>query len=821
MLLPWIVPIGSPSDRWTPQALAEAVAERPERAEFVPGEVLVKLREGFGLGPDYPLTSKGSIEGLGVLWLGVPAGRELEIVQRLQDDPRVEWAEPNYLRDVMRVPNDQLYQQFQWNLRKMQTDQAWDITTGSSEVMVAVLDTGVDSSHPDLAGKLVAGYDFLNDDPDPADDSGHGTHNAGVIGAASNNGTGVAGVSWGTRIMPIKVLNSSGVGPDAVIARGITYAVDQGAQIVNMSFGSSTSSQLLAQAVRYAHDKGALLVAAAGNTAKLDNAVIYPAAYEQVLAVAATDEEDKVGDFSQHHPYVGISAPGVRIVSTFWRGSGYGGYVSASGTSAAAPHVSGVAALIRSVNPDLTSGQIQRILQETADDLGASGKDPYYGTGRVNAYKAVLAAKPAAVPPTPATPARAPSTPAPVATPATVPKTVWYFAEGSTLAPFDLWLLLQNPNASGISAKVTYMKRDGSQQSQEVWLPPASRKSIFVNQLVPETEVSMKVESDSLLFAERALFFRTDGHASVGVAAPSTRWYMAEGSTRRDFDTRILLQNPSDTQANVNVSFLTSGGQKGEVLLAMPPNSWRSLNVNQVVPDAEVSTVVSSDQPILAERAMYFGQGGGHGGPGSSQLSRNWYLAEGRVGEGYDSWLLAMNPNQAVANLKVTYMGEEGSTTVGYYAVRPGSRLSIPMNDAVLPGRYGARVESDQPIVVERSTYFAGGRGGHNVVATPLLSQEWYLTEGATWHPFTEEIAVLNPSDHGANLVVTFMKVDGGVDSRHFVVNPTSRLTLKVNELLPDAELSAKVASDTPIAVERSMYFSGGLGGTSSFGVPR
>ena len=814
---------------WSLWGRATPMADPASKPSSVPGELLLKQRGGslelapsIALSLGYPISVKETVPGLGVLKLEVPVGREVESALQLQSDPLVEWAEPNQMAEALRIPDDPLYQQFQWNLRKILAEQAWDITTGSPDVIVAVLDTGIDASHPDLAGRLIPGYDFLNDSPNPDDDSGHGTHNAGIIGASSNNSIGIAGMAWNVRIMPIKVLNANGEGPDSVIARGIIYAADHGAQVINMSFGSPVSSQILAEAIRYAWGKGALLVAGAGNTAKTNNSMVYPAAVDPVLAVAATDENDEVADFSQHHPYVGISAPGVNIVSTYWRGSEYKtAYLSAKGTSAAAPLVSGVAALIKSVNPSLTNSQMKQILLDTADDLGAPGKDEYYGTGRLNAYKALLVARLTAATPTPQTPVATPASPSTTARPTSPPGSVWYFAEGSTASPFDLWLLLQNPNAAAVAARVTYMKPDGSQQIQNLSLAPNSRRSILVNEVIPNSDVSMKVESDALLLAERAMYFRTDGIDSIGVSAPSTRWYMAEGSTKAGFDSWILLQNPMGTPANVSVAFLTSQGQRKEISVAMPPTSRRSVYANQVIPDADISTIVSSDQPIIAERSMYFRQAGGHGGMASSQLSKSWYMAEGRVGDGFDTWLLAMNPNQTAANLKVTYMRENGTTATGFYAIQPGSRLSIFVNDVVGTGRVGAKVESDQSIVVERSTYFADGKGGHNVVGTPLLTQEWYLPEGSTQPPFTEEIAVLNPSDHLASLLVTFMNADGGTTTRYAVMNPTSRLTLKVNDMLPDAEISTRIISDTPIAVERSMYFANGLGGTSSLGIPR
>lgn len=839
LLLFGCAPIGESPTSPSPPAREIAMGDA-RHAEFVPGEVLVKPHGAcsesvLDVLPDYFVTLRGTVDGLGVLRLEVPVGQEMEAVRRLRESPQVEWAEPNYLRSAMAVPNDQLYRHFQWNLKKIHMEQAWDITTGSPQVVVAVLDTGVDASHPDLLGKLVDGHDFLNDSPTPADDSGHGTHKAGVIGASSNNGIGIAGVSWETRIMPIKVLNSSGIGPDSVIARGIVHAADSGARVINMSFGSSTTSQVLASAVRYAFEKGALLVAAAGNTAKLDNAKIYPAAFEQVMAVAATDESDEVPSFSQRHPYLDVSAPGVRIVSCFWRGAGYGSYVSSSGTSDAAPHVSGLAALIWSVRPELTNVQVRAMIEDTADDLGPPGRDEEYGAGRINAQRALLAAKPPAAPtatptatvvtstpvlPAPATPVPATPVPSPDATPAPLPRTVWYFAEGSTASPFHLWLLLQNPNTETAVARVTYIKGDGTRQGQEVLLPPSSRRSIFVNQVVPDAEVSMKVESDLLVLAERAMYFGHDGHVSSGVAAPSTTWFLAEGNTGGGFDTWILLQNPSEITANAKLTFIGSDGPLSEISVGVPPTSRRSIYVNQLVPSTEVSTVVSSDQPIVAERAMYFRQGGGHGSAGSSRLARDWYVAEGRVADGFDTWLLVVNPNQAVANLKVTFMGEEGSPSVGYYAVRPNSRLSLYLNQ-VGPGRVGARVESDQPVLVERSTYFADGRGGHNTIASPLVAREWYLPEGSTNPPFKQEVAVLNPGQQVAKLVVTFMKAEGGGETRAFAVQPATRLTLDVNQLLPNSEVSIKVSADVPIAVERSMYFREGMGGTSSLGVPQ
>jgi hypothetical protein len=205
----------------------------------------------------------------------------------------------------------------------------------------------------------------------------------------------------------------------------------------------------------------------------------------------------------------------------------------------------------------------------------------------------------------------------------------------------------------------------------------------------------------------------------------------------------------------------------------------------------------------------------------ANQAGRSWYLAEGEVGNGFDTWILVLNPGASTANLKVTYMREDGSTATGHYTVAPESRLSLFANSALAPGRFGAVVESDQPVVVERSTYFANGLGSHNVVGSPMLAQEWYVPEGSTNAPFTEVVSVLNPNDRESRLTVTFMKIDGDTEVRQFLLGPTSRLTLNINDLLPRAEASMKLSSELPVVVERTMYFANGRGGTSSLGIPR
>jgi type VII secretion-associated serine protease mycosin len=302
------------------------------------------------------------------------------------------------------IPNDTRYSTYQWNLPQIRAPYAWAVSTGSSDVIVAVLDSGVDLTHPDLEGQLVAGYDFVNTDTNPSDDRGHGTHVAGIVAAHTNNNQGMASVAWGSKIMPVKVLDSRGRGTHSQGADGIIWATGQGARIINLSLGGESSSATLQNAVNYAYDRGVLVVAAAGNKYEQGNPVMYPAAYPHVLAVAATGDQDEHADYSETGAYVDVAAPGGNpssswdsnpdhwILSTYWRGAGRGEYLQVSGTSQAAPHVAGLAALVWSVNPSMSNDQVEQVIEETAVDLGAPGRDDVFGYGRIDAYKALVRA---------------------------------------------------------------------------------------------------------------------------------------------------------------------------------------------------------------------------------------------------------------------------------------------------------------------------------------------------------------------------------------------------------------------------------------------
>jgi subtilisin family serine protease len=290
-------------------------------------------------------------------------------------------AEPNFLRNTTYVPADPQYEK-QWYLDQIDMSEAWDINKGSSDVTIAVLDSGVNGDHPDLEGRVLPGYDFANNDSDPSDDNGHGTHIAGMI-AANSDEIGMAGIDLNAKILPVKIMNEYGRGSVVDAVAGIYYAVDQGADVINMSYGTSQSSTIEEEALWEAYNQGIVLVAAAGNEASSQWS--YPASYVPVIGVAATGEDDDITDFSNYGHWIDITAPGEDIYSTKYTG----GYESGSGTSFSAPIITGLAGLLKAEHPQWTPYEIEWALESGADRRDGTEWNIYDGYGRANAYGAL------------------------------------------------------------------------------------------------------------------------------------------------------------------------------------------------------------------------------------------------------------------------------------------------------------------------------------------------------------------------------------------------------------------------------------------------
>jgi len=302
-----------------------------------------------------------------------------------------QFIEPNYIYSFREVPNDPEYSK-QWNLRSINVESAWDDTKGSGTT-VAVIDTGV-TRVPDLKNtKFVPGYDFVNNRPEAEDDSGHGTHVAGTIAQSTNNNYGVAGIAYEASLMPLKVLGNSGGGTVADIAEAIKFAADNGADVINMSLGGGGESQFLKAAIDYAYQKGVVLIAAAGNASQ--NAASYPARFPHVIGVSALDAAGGKAPYSNFGAGVDISAPGGTATAgilqeTIDPETGTGVFLALQGTSMAAPHVAGVAALVKAAGvqePD----EVRRVLQQSSRVIKDDGLN-YYGAGQLNAAEAVKVA---------------------------------------------------------------------------------------------------------------------------------------------------------------------------------------------------------------------------------------------------------------------------------------------------------------------------------------------------------------------------------------------------------------------------------------------
>ncbi|MEO6409706.1 MAG: S8 family serine peptidase [Burkholderiaceae bacterium] len=353
----------------------------------VPGRILVMPRAGLS---DAALTAilaqhgggQGRRVGASALRIvDLPAGQEAAAVDRLSRHPHIKFAEQDR-RIAPSFASDDPYFGSQWHLPVIGANIAWDAARGDG-VTIAILDTGVDSAHPDLAARMVGGWNVYSSNNDTADVYGHGTKVAGTAAAIMGNGTGVAGVAGNARIMPVRISAADGSATYSAMAQGITWAADHGARVANISYVAAASASVLS-AAGYMKNKGGLVVTAAGNAGT--DAGIAPTT--ALIAVSATDASDTRTSWSSFGSFVALSAPGAGIYTT----TSGGGYAAVSGTSFASPVTAGVVALVMSANGSLSAAQVESVLYSTAVDLGASGRDPYYGYGRVNAAGAVQAA---------------------------------------------------------------------------------------------------------------------------------------------------------------------------------------------------------------------------------------------------------------------------------------------------------------------------------------------------------------------------------------------------------------------------------------------
>ena len=321
-------------------------------------------------------------------------GSERSVLEKLSHDPRIKFAELDRRVKSSFVPNDPYFGS-QYHLSITGASAAWDTTQGAG-ITIAILDSGVDSTHPDLMPNLVAGYNFYDNNSDTSDVCGHGTAVAGTAAASTNNGNGVAGAAGTAKIMPVRIAyfdttSNSCYAYYSTVSSGLTYAADHGARIANVSYGGVAGSASVQSAAQYMKSKGGLVFVSAGNNGIDENI----AATTTMIPVSATDSSDARTSWSSYGTFVALSAPGANI----WTTSKGGLYQAWSGTSFSSPLAAGIGALMMAANPSLDASGIENLMYSTAVDLGAAGRDPYFGFGRINAaagVQAALAARPAA-----------------------------------------------------------------------------------------------------------------------------------------------------------------------------------------------------------------------------------------------------------------------------------------------------------------------------------------------------------------------------------------------------------------------------------------
>lgn len=339
-------------------------------------EVIVKYKNNKNFNKSNIKNTEKGIKKLGYEKRKI---KDVKEYKKLLKDSNIEHIEFNKIYKKLETTSTTF--EDNWWVKRINLDKTLDITNGSEDIVIAIIDTGVDLDHPDLVNSIISGKDYVNNDMVPQDDDGHGTAVAGVIVANSENDIGIKGVASNCKIMPLKVLDNTGDGYLSDVVNSIIYAADNGVNIINLSLGGGTS-QILYDAIKYAYDKGVVIVAASGNT---NSDILYPAAYDEVIAVGSIDNKDDKSSFSNYGKEISIVSPGNEILTTALDGD----LVKTSGTSISTPFVSGAAALILSINPNLTNDEVRWILESTSNDLGNIGFDNYFGYGVLDTYNTI------------------------------------------------------------------------------------------------------------------------------------------------------------------------------------------------------------------------------------------------------------------------------------------------------------------------------------------------------------------------------------------------------------------------------------------------
>ncbi|MBC7248601.1 MAG: S8 family serine peptidase [Actinobacteria bacterium] len=692
-----------------------------------------------------------------------------------------------------------------------------------------------------------SGYDFYfrtNANPVPRDDDGHGTHCAGIVGAETGNATGVAGTCPGARVMSLKAGDCVGSFYSSDVIAALRYAADNGAGVISMSFGGTSSSSAEQDAVNYAYGKGAVLCAAAGNDG--NTTVNYPAGYAHVIGVGATDNQDQVATFSNYNASVDLSAPGVYIASTSPTYpvalTSYGmpaNYCYMSGTSMASPMAAGAAALLRSRNPSLGSDAVQQALQDGADDKGDAGRDDHYGWGRVNIYRSL-----SLVGPTPSLTSLSPSS-GKVGAQVTLNGSGFGAARGSSHVSFgtvqvaegdyvswsDTRVVCRVPPMAAGSVQVTVTTGGGTSNGL-----PFNVLPFVVTATASGVGGSVSPPSQNVSYGGTATVNISPlagyGIASItdnGEAKPVANPYYVHNVDRDHAVTVTFAANTYTIACAVDPSgsgSVTGAGAYAHgstVRLEASANAgWRFVEWREgggVVSTSAVYTFTAErDRSLVARFAAVV------------VPAAAFYFAEGTCRPGYTPYLCVQNPNGTAATVRITYMLGNGRTQVYSISVPANSRATVPVKAHLGEGEdeahdFSCKVEcvNGLQIVAERPLYFnrGGVSGGHDVVGATSPAAAFCFAEGTCRPGYTPYLCVQNPNGTAATVRITYMLGNGRTQVYSISVPANSRATVPVKAHLGEGEdeahdFSCKVecVNGLQIVAERPVYFNrGGVSG--------
>jgi len=415
------------------------------------------------------------------------------------------------------------------------------------------------------------------------------------------------------------------------------------------------------------------------------------------------------------------------------------------------------------------------------------------------------------------------------------PASTFYFAEGTTRPDFDTYFTIENPGSTAADVTLTYMKGDGTKQTQEIGVPPDSRATVHPADVLgtgnaPSHDFATVVTctNGAQIVAERPMYFNyngvwTGGSDVVGATAPNDNWYFAEGNTLPGFDEYVTVLNPQSTTASLTFHYMVAGVGEKDVTGSVPAHSRATFTTSaQIGSNLNESLWLSSTQPIVAERPMYFDYmglandnwTGGHDVVGANAPEKTWYFAEGTTRPDFEEWLTLQNPNSTPITVNATYQlgSGQGSPIAKSYTVPAMQRLTVSVNNAIGPNKDDSvKLTSPSNFIAERPLYFNYNgvwTGGSDVLGANAPSATWFFAEGTTRTNFQEYLTLQNPNAQTAQVTVTYYTSGGQAIPKSYTVEANSRLTVNANtDVGANQDISAKVTSNEPIVAERPMYF--------------